>query len=661
MAQSARRVSIGLVQINNSFSGQSYLPYSVGCLEGYVRRHSAKPEDYEFLLPVYKRMPVRDAVSGLLGCDVAGFSIYVWNARISLEIARRLKAAQPNTLIIFGGPHVPDQTEPFLRENPFIDIAVNGEGEKTFLALLEALPARPWQDIPGVSFISADGKFIQTLKPPRIKNLDEVPSPFLDGVFDPLMAANPDETWIGLWETNRGCPFQCTYCDWGSATAAKVTKFEMDRLLREAEWFSQNRIEFIFCCDANFGMLSRDATLAEYVGKLKQESGYPKALSVQNTKNATEKAYRTQKILSDAGLNKGVALSMQTLSGDVLKNIKRDNISLETYLELQRRFARDGVETFSDLIIGLPGETYDSFMDGIDLLINSGQHNRVQFNDLSILPNAEMANPEYIREHGLELVESEIINIHGSRVELDDDVPEIQQLVVATGSMPREDWRRVRAAAWMTAFLHFDKLFQIPLILIHETTGIRYRTMIETFMGVDARNYPLLADIRDFFLSEAASIQRGGAEYTYSEEWLGIYWPADEYKFIDLTVRNQFGRFYQESCALMKQLAAQQGADLPADALENAVQLNHALLKQPFITDDATLTLSADVLTFWTDARQGAAPRLIRKPLTVQVSRAKAHYASLSDWCREVVWWGNKKGAYLYTNQIVEMQLAGHF
>lgn len=655
------RISIGLVQINNSFSGQSYLPYSVGCLEGYVRQHSLEPDRYQFRLPIYKRTPVREAVSELAGADVVGFSVYVWNARISLEIARRLKAQHPKTLIIFGGPHVPDQTESFLRENPFIDVAVNGEGEKTFLALLEALPERPWQTMPGVSFIDGNGKFVQTMKPPRIRELNDVPSPFLDGVFEPLMRANPNETWIGLWETNRGCPFQCTYCDWGSATAAKVSKFELNRLLLEAEWFSEKRIEFIFCCDANFGMLGRDADLAQYVGELKQKNGYPRALSVQNTKNATERAYKTQKILSDAGLNKGVALSMQTLNADVLKNIKRDNISLDTYLELQRRFARDGVETFSDLIIGLPGETYDSFMEGIDLLINSGQHNRVQFNDLSILPNAEMANPEYIREHGLELVESEIINIHGSRAELDDDVAEIQQLVIATRSMPREDWRRVRAVAWMTAFLHFDKLFQIPLIVIHEMTGLRYRTMIEAFMDVDAREYPLLADIRDFFLSEAASIQQGGAEYTYSEEWLGIYWPADEHKFIDLTVRGEFERFYTEAGLLMKRLAAQQNVELPDDALDNAARLNQALVKQPFVTDDIVINLSTDVLTFWLDARQGVASQLVRKPVAVRISRAKSHYADLNDWCREVVWWGNKKGAYLYTNQIVEMQLAGHF
>ena len=55
------------------------------------------------------------------------------------------------------------------------------------------------------------------------------------------------------WETNRGCPFSCTFCDWGSATASKVYQFGMDGLHDEIGWMSRQRIGFVFCCDANFG------------------------------------------------------------------------------------------------------------------------------------------------------------------------------------------------------------------------------------------------------------------------------------------------------------------------------------------------------------------------------------------------------------------------
>ena len=92
---------------------------------------------------------------------------------------------------------------------------------------------------------------------------------------------------------------------------------------------------------------------------------------------------------------------------------------------MQRRFTRDRVETYSDMILGLPGETYDSFVNGIATLIENGQHNRIQFNNLSILPNAEMGDPAYQQRFGMVTVRSEIINIHGQRAALGDDVPEI--------------------------------------------------------------------------------------------------------------------------------------------------------------------------------------------------------------------------------------------
>jgi radical SAM superfamily enzyme YgiQ (UPF0313 family) len=657
-----RAVTVGLVQINNSFSGQNYLPYSVALLEGYVRRKAKDPDRYRFRLPIYKRIAIRRAVDQLVDCDVVGFSTYVWNGQISLEIARRLKARRPDILVVFGGPHVPDQPEEFLRANPCIDLAVHNEGEQVFLRLLEMYPSRDWAQLPSVSFIGPDGSFTRNPNGERFRDLDEVPSPFLDGDFEAVMRANPGEHWIGLWETNRGCPFQCTFCDWGSATAAKVTKFGMDRLIAEVDWFSRNKIEYIFCCDANFGIQKRDVEIAEYVAKVKAATGYPVALSVQNTKNATERAYQTQKILSDAGLNKGVALSMQSVDMTTLEAIKRDNISLETYMELQRRFTRDKVETYSDLILALPGETYDSFVNGVQLLIETGQHNRIQFNNLSILPNAEMGAPEYQKKYGMETVESKIINIHGERVELDDDVPEVQQLVIATAAMPREAWRRTRAFCWITALLHFDKLFQIPLITAHELADVPYREMLEAFLDVEGKAYPLLGEIRDFFLEEAERIQEGAPEYVFSKEYLGIYWPADEYVFIKLTAEQKFDAFYRQAGDLLKALVERHdGSAGVAKMVDEALRVNRALVKQPYLRDNETIAISSDLMSFYNAVRQGEKVALRNAPTAVQIDRASQVYDDFQAWCREVVWWGNKKGAYLYTNRSLEAQLAGHF
>jgi radical SAM superfamily enzyme YgiQ (UPF0313 family) len=656
------RLRVGLVQINNSFSGQNYLPYSAGLLQAYAAKNARHPERYDFGMPIYSRIPVARAVEALRDADVVGFSTYVWNIRISLEIARRLKALKPAMLIVFGGPQVPDRSEAFLREHPFIDLAVHGEGEAVFLSILENFPSRSFEQVPSVSFVRADGSFQLNPRAERLHDISVIPSPYLSGIFDPLMAANPQEKWLILWETNRGCPFKCTFCDWGSAIAAKVSQFDFERLLREVDWFAGNKVEFIFCCDANYGMLKRDYDITKYVADVKQRFGYPRALSVQNTKNGTDRAYKVQKLLSDAGLNKGVAIALQSVDEHTLEAIKRENISTESFQELQRRFTRDRVETYSDLILGLPGETYDSFADGVAQVIDNGQHNRIQFNNLSILPNAEMGDPAYQKKYGMVMVQTKIINIHGSLKETaEEEIYEVQDLVVATASMPHEDWVRTRAFSWMTALLHFDKVMQIPLVLVRDLCDIGYREIVEAFLGSRAERYPVLADIRRFFIDKARDIQAGGAEYCHSAEWLDIFWPADEYVLIKLCVEGKLDRFYAEAESLLAELTAAHSATLPHELLHEAVRLNRSLIKLPFQREDIEVETSHNIWEYYRAVLVGDRVPLEERACVNRVRRSQAVYETWTDWYREVIWYGNKKGAYLYGNDAAERELAGHY
>ena len=305
-----RPFASGWSRSTTRFSGQNYLPYSVALLQTYVQKMSADPGLYEFLPPLYKRVRIADAVEPLKDADLVGFSTYVWNGRISLEIARRLKALRPGIAIVFGGPHVPDQPEAFLRANPQIDLAVHNEGERTFLKLLESFADRePGRRCRASAWSrpTAASCAIPTSTACATSTRSRRPSSKARSTRS--MAANPSESWIGLWETNRGCPFRCTFCDWGSATATKVTKFDdgtalpRGRLVRRQE----DRIHLLLR-----RQLRHPAARPRHRQvRRRHQAATPAirvALSVQNTKNATERAYETQKTLADAGLNKGVAL-----------------------------------------------------------------------------------------------------------------------------------------------------------------------------------------------------------------------------------------------------------------------------------------------------------------------------------------------------------------
>ena len=159
----SRKIKIGSVQINNSFSGQSYLPYSTAILQSYLLEHVRDPQSIEFLLPIFSRVKVEDAINQLIDSDIAMFSTYVWNIRLSLAIAENLKREKPETTIIFGGPQVPDFSADFLKANKFIDIAVHGEGERVLNDIIDNHQTGDWRDSFGLSYLDSNGKFVQKI------------------------------------------------------------------------------------------------------------------------------------------------------------------------------------------------------------------------------------------------------------------------------------------------------------------------------------------------------------------------------------------------------------------------------------------------------------------------------------------------------------------
>ncbi len=640
--------TVGLVQVNNSFSEQSYLPLSVAFLVSYAKNHVRNIENFNFITPIYKRISVKEAVKQLEGSDIVAFSVYVWNFRISCLIAEKLKKINPNVVILFGGCHVPDDAtvlESFLRDLLFVDFAICGEGEIAFASFLENYHAQNWSNVHSLSYLD-EGRFIKNPLAPRIEDLNDIPSPFLTGFFDDLIANNPNEGWIGLWETNRGCPFKCTYCDWGIGAKMRMADYNLDRLFKEIDWFSDYKVEFVYCCDANFGMFKdRDLSIANKFAENKKRCGYPEALSVQNTKNSTEASYNIQKVMTQNGLSKGVLLAFQTLNKKSLKAIKRDNIKLETYYELQRRFTAEGVETFSDMILGLPEETYETFTDGISTLIEMGQHNRIQFSNLSILPNAEMGDKEYHKRYGFELVETKQINTHGSLGEWVDNIYETQQLVVGTNTMSLEDWAKCRSFSFMVSLLHFDKLLQIPSILLNVGYGIRYKDLVEAVMQGDS---PVLSQATNFFVDKARNIQSGGAEYCESSEWLNIFWPADEFFFIKMVREGLMAEFYKESYEILTKTLKFHGHSGFEQVLHESLVFNEQLIKVPFVNTDLDIELNYNIWDVYRASLIGENIKIQPGEYNYTIDRSSQTWNSWEQWYREVVWYGNKKGAYLY-------------
>ena len=115
------KIKVGLVQIGDEFGGQYYFPYSIGLLQAYAQAHLKENEDFEFLLHIYKRSAIAEAIERLINADIVFFGTYLWNYRISLEIARGIKQRNNGCIIVFGGPQIPESPtgmEIFFKNNP---------------------------------------------------------------------------------------------------------------------------------------------------------------------------------------------------------------------------------------------------------------------------------------------------------------------------------------------------------------------------------------------------------------------------------------------------------------------------------------------------------------------------------------------------------------
>ncbi|MBR9706730.1 radical SAM protein [Candidatus Pacearchaeota archaeon] len=653
-AKTAGKTELGLVQINNSFGNQTYFPLSIGFLQAYAQEHLANINDFSFKTPIYKRGPIKQSLEHLTGSRAVFFSTYNWNMNAASQIASELKKVDQEILTVFGGCEIPkDNAEQFLRDRPFIDLAVHGEGEKVFTSILENYNDRNWEQVPSLSYIDGNGKYRETEKAKRIDDLTTIPSPYLAGVFDQMMKDNPQDIWLGLWETNRGCPFQCSFCEWGSDYQKRLHQHELERVLKEVDWFSKNKVEFVFCADSNFGMLERDLDIAKQFVTNKEKFGYPKAFSVQNTKNSTEKSYQVQKTLSDGGLSKGVNLAFQSMNPDTLNAIGRKNIPNDTFHELQRRFNIDGIETFSDIILGLPEESYQTFTKGISELISGGQQNRIQFINLSILANSQMGDPEYQKKYGFHTVEGDMINIHGS-LDAGTDIMEKQTLVVGTKDMPKEDWIKARTFGWMTSALYFNKLLQIPFNVINSCYDVDYDKIVEEFMKVDKKDSPIIHGMNQFFQERAHGAQKGEPEFCRSEKYLNIWWPADELSMIKICAEGNLEGFYQESQKVIEKILDSRSIDYNPGLISNAIDLNNQLIKRPFTNTDVQVDLEHNVWEIYKDSKAGNPIDVQEGKFSYLIDRSTETWDSWNEWAQKVVWYGNKRGAYVYKCKPVE-------
>lgn len=461
------------------------LPLAAGLLVASARRDPRLAASATFTIRTERADP--DAAPRDADADVLAFSTYVWNERYSLEVARRARARRPGSFVVFGGPSVPrrpDEAAAFLRAHPFVDALAFGEGELAFRDLLAALEAgTPLEAVAGMALRASGRPEGALLTAPRARleggDFGTTASPYLDGTFDALAAERP--IGAAIVETNRGCPFACTFCDWGQAVASRVHELPLERLYAELAWIGRRRIPYVYIVDANYGMRRRDVEIVREIGRVKAAAGFPQYVFFHLTKNATERHLDVVLALAEAGIATHLALSAQDFEPRVLQAVKRDNIKLDRALALRRVCHERGIPTFNELILGLPEQSYDSFAGGLVKAVTPYPGDAFNLYLARVLPNAEMASPEQRARYGIETRQVGIASFH--RAAGAGHVAEVEEVVVATRALPIADWRRAFRFGFFLAAAHNLKLLDFVLQIAWRAAGLDLHRLVEDLLA----------------------------------------------------------------------------------------------------------------------------------------------------------------------------------
>jgi tRNA A37 methylthiotransferase MiaB len=453
-----------------------YLPYSAGVIWSYAIADPWVRDRFVCTDMIWRRDAIEPLAQRLAQNDICTFSTYVWNHQYNYALARRVKELNPDCFTIFGGPE-PAITDPdIFRKEPYMDLIICFEGEITYRNVLRNFETRDWENLPGL-LINRNGEAVKTSDAKRIESLEEIPSPYLTGLFDSIIAANPDVEWNGTLETNRGCPFQCTFCDWGSLTYSKVKHFGLERVFDELEWMARQRCGFISICDANFGMFpERDNMIADKIIEVQERYGYPKTFSVAWAKNQKREVVDIVKKLLDApGFNQGLTLSVQSLDVDVLENIRRKNMEMNKLEEVFELCEQRNIPTYTELILGLPGETLTSWKENFWRLFRMGNHTGLTVFQAQLLENAEM-----------NLLQKKLYKITAARVTdyfsgsySNEHIEEGIDIVTSTKDLPPETMLDAEIFSWFINTFHINGVSTLLSRMAYKKLGIDYSEFYE--------------------------------------------------------------------------------------------------------------------------------------------------------------------------------------
>ena len=423
---------------------------------GYVASYCKKLFGNDVEITLFKYIDEIDKAVNENPPDILGLSNYCWSHNVSYEIFKMCKKTNPNVVTVWGGPNFPidfPSQKKFMERYKEVDIYVPTEGEIGFSNVVKKVLESNSIDevkqkitqnpIDGCVSRNEQGQIQCTIPTLRISSLDEIPSPYLNGMMTKFF----DGKLTPMLQTNRGCPFHCTFCTDGRDEVNKVNSFDIKRVQSEIQYIAEHipkNTHSLHISDLNFGMYPRDIEICESLAKIQEKFGYPKYIKCTTGKNQKDKIIKAIK-----KLNKSlrVTMSVQSLDPDVLNNIRRDNISVDHMLALYPAIKEADLQTTSEVILGLPGETYSNHIQTLRDLIRA-KMDEIVVHTCMLLDGSEMNLPEERKKWGMK-TKFRALQRDFAELSSGKKVIEYEEVVVGSNTMTFEEYIRLRILAFI--------------------------------------------------------------------------------------------------------------------------------------------------------------------------------------------------------------------
>jgi radical SAM superfamily enzyme YgiQ (UPF0313 family) len=520
-------LKIALCDFNHETVGihTETMPLAVGLIGSYtMKMHKDKVD-----VRLYKLVGdfVADYDKGWIP-EVVGLSCYTWNTNLNMHMAKHIQSINPEAITIMGGPNIPlpeATTEEFFRNNPVIDFVINKDGEIPFSKIIGGILQQKKigdigrEGIPGVHFYDhASNESFHFGVAEKVQSLDEVPSPYLNGMMDKFFT-HPKYNFAPFIESNRGCPYACTFCHTAGKYYSKLQWAGLERLEREVEMFAkhfegQHEVR-LFLADNNFGMFDLDLKFADILREIQEKYSWPRYIATTMGKARPDHIVKV-----NARLKWGMitTASVQTLTESVLKNIERKNLKFDDYIMLTNETKKIGQSTLSEIILGLPGETKDSFMDSIRRLMEAGIQRIIPYTLLNL-----RGSPLY--DYHMEKKEEHLFKYRIAPRQFGDvfgeKIFDVEEVIVGTPSFSYDDYKYVRGFSYVIRVCYNESIFPELIKLMREYDVDIFQWLLSVYNDLlrgDCRASQLMGE----FLEET------GKELWESEEKLTEFYKVEE-------------------------------------------------------------------------------------------------------------------------------------